>query len=72
MDPTIDEMLIVYAAALRRHQQHLDDGCDQWAWHVLACHLIDRAVWSASSTDEAVRDGRPLPWSPNLLKQNDH
>jgi hypothetical protein len=43
MDPTIDAMLIVYAAALRRHQQHLEDGCDQWAWHVLAQHLIERA-----------------------------
>ena len=63
MDPTIDAMLIVYAAALRRHQQHLEDGCDQWAWHVLAQHLIERAVWSANSTEEAVRDGRPLPWS---------
>ena len=31
MDPTIDAMLLVYAAALRRHQQHLDDGCDRIA-----------------------------------------
>jgi hypothetical protein len=53
MDPTIDAMLLVYAAALRRHQQHLDDGCDRIAWHTLACHLIKRAVWSANSTEEA-------------------
>ena len=72
MDPTIDAMLIVYAAALRRHQQHLEDGCDRGAWHVLARHLIERAVWSANSTEEAVRDGRPLPWNPNLFSQNDH
>jgi hypothetical protein len=72
MDPTIDEMLIVYAAALRRHQQHLEDGCDRHGWHVLAQHLIDRAVWSANSTKEAVRDGRPLPWNPSIFKQNDH
>ena len=69
MDPTIDAMLIVYAAALRRHQQHLEDGCDRHGWHVLACHLIDRAVWSANSTEDAVRDGRPLPWNPDVLKQ---
>src|SRR5450759_4560144 len=37
MDPTVDAMLTVYAAALRRHQQHLEDGCDRGAWHVLAC-----------------------------------
>jgi hypothetical protein len=71
MDPTIDEMLIVYAAALHRHQQHLEDGCDRWAWHVLARHLIDRAVWSANSTEEAVRDGRPLWFNPNLFSPND-
>jgi hypothetical protein len=68
MDPTIDAMLIVYAAALRRHQQHLDDGCDRHAWHVLASHLIERAVWSANSTEESVHDGRPggtgLPSGP--------
>jgi hypothetical protein len=29
MDPTVDEMLVVYAAAPRRHQQHLEDGCDR-------------------------------------------
>jgi hypothetical protein len=72
MDPTIDAMLLVYAAALRRHQQHLEDGCDRNAWHVLACHLIKRAVWSANSTEEAVRDGRPLWFNPNLFSQNDH
>ena len=72
MDPTVDAMLIVYAAALRRHQQHLEDGCDRGAWHVLARHLIERAVWSATSTEEAVRDGRPLPFNPNLFNQNDH
>jgi hypothetical protein len=49
----------VYAAALR-HQQHLEDGCDRSAWDVLARHLIERAVWSANSPEEAVRDGRPL------------
>jgi hypothetical protein len=53
MDPTVDAMLIVYAAALRRHQQHLEDACDRRAWHVLACHLIERAVWSANSTEES-------------------
>jgi hypothetical protein len=57
MDPTIDAMLIIYAAALRRHQQHLEDGCDRRAWHVLARHLIERAVWSANSTDDVVGDG---------------
>jgi len=72
MDPTIDAMLFVYAAALRRHQQHLEDGCDRHAWHVLARHLIERAVWSANSTEEAVRDGRPLWFNPNLFNQNDH
>jgi hypothetical protein len=72
MDPTVDAMLIVYATALRRHQQHLDDGCDRGAWHVLACHLIERAVWSANNTDEVVGDGRPMPWNPNVLNQNDH
>jgi hypothetical protein len=71
MDPTIDEMLTVYAAALRRHRQHIEDRCDRRAWHVLACHLIKRAVWSANSTDEVVGDGRPLPWNPNVLNQND-
>jgi hypothetical protein len=29
-------------------------------------------VWSANSTEEAVRDGRPLPWNPNVFKQQDH
>jgi hypothetical protein len=72
MDPTVDAMLIVYAAALRRHQQHLEDGCDRGAWHVLARHLIERAVWSATSTDEVVGDGRPLWFNPNLFHQNDH
>ena len=72
MDPTIDAMPIVYAAPLRRHQQYLEDGCDQWAWHVLPCHLIKRAVWSANSTDEAVRDGRPSWFNPNLFNQQDH
>src|SRR5450759_5820033 len=47
MGPTVDAMLTVYTAALRRHQQHLDDGCDRRAWHVLARHLIERALWSA-------------------------
>ena len=65
MDPTIDAMLIVYAAALMRHRQHLEDGCDRRAWHVLACHLIERAVWSANSTEESVHDGRPLWFNPN-------
>jgi hypothetical protein len=72
MDPTIDAMLIVYAAALQRHRHHLEDGCDRGAWHVLASHLIERAVWSANSTEEAVRDGRPLPWNPNIFNQHDH
>jgi len=36
-------MVIVYAAALRRHQQYLEDGCDRHGWHVLARHLIERA-----------------------------
>ena len=45
MDPTIDEMLIVSAAALRRHQQHLEDGYDQHRWHVLARYLIV-AAWA--------------------------
>jgi hypothetical protein len=60
MDPTIDAMLIVYAAALRRHQQHLEAGCDRHGSHVLVQHLIERAVWSANSTEEVVRDGRPF------------
>ena len=72
MDPTIDAMLTVYAAALRRHQQHLEDACDRRAWHVLACHLIERAVWSANSTEESVHDGRPLWFNPNVFNQNDH
>jgi hypothetical protein len=70
MDPTVDAMLVVYAAALRRHQQHVEDGCDRRAWHVLACHLIKRAVWSANNADEVVGDGRPLPWNPNVFDQN--
>jgi hypothetical protein len=41
MDPTVEEMLSVYAAALRRHQQHLEDCCDRHGWHVLARHLIE-------------------------------
>ncbi|MGO9177881.1 MAG: hypothetical protein ACLQHS_01210 [Candidatus Limnocylindrales bacterium] len=49
MDEPIEEMLTVYAAALRRHSQHLEDRCDKRAWHVLARHLIQRAVWSASA-----------------------
>ena len=72
MDPTVEAMLVVYAAALRRHRQHLEDGCDRGAWHVLARHLIERAVWSATSAEEAVRDGRPLPWNPNIFNQHDH
>ena len=72
MGSPIDAMLLVYAAALRRHRQHIEDRCDRRAWHVLACHLIKRAVWSATSTEEAVRDGRPLPWNPNVFNQNDH
>jgi hypothetical protein len=72
MDPTVDAMLVVYAAALGRHRQHLEDGCDRHAWHVLARHLIERAVWSANSTEEAVRDGRPLPFNPDVFNQNDH
>jgi hypothetical protein len=71
MDPTIDAMLTVYAAALERHRHHLEDGCDRGAWHVLARHLIERAVWSATSTEEAVRDGRPLPFNRNVFNQND-
>ena len=39
---------------------------------LLARHLIERAVWSATSTEEAVRDGRPLPFNPNVFNQNDH
>jgi hypothetical protein len=66
MDPTVDAMLLVYAAALRRHRQHLEDACDRRAWHVLARHLIERAVWSANNTDEVVSDGRPLWFKPNV------
>ena len=65
-------MVIVYAAALRRHQQYLEAGCDRHGWHVLARHLIDHAVWSANSTEEEVRDGRPLSWNPNVVNPNDH
>ena len=72
MDPTIDAMLIVYAAALRRHQQHLEDGCDRHGAHILARLMIERAVWSANSTEEAVRDGRPFWFDLNVFKQNDH
>lgn len=71
MDSTIEAMLTVYAAALRRHRQHIEDRCDRRAWHELACHLIERAVWSATSTEEPIRDGRPLPWNPNVFNQND-
>jgi hypothetical protein len=71
MEEPIEEMLRVYAAAMLRHQQHLEDRCDRRAWHVLARHLIQRAVWSANSTDEPVSDGRPMPWNPNVFKQND-
>ena len=71
MDPTVDAMLTVYAAALRRHQQHFEDACDRRAWHVLARHLIERAVWSANSTEESVHDGRPLWFNPNVFNQND-
>jgi len=39
---------------------------------VLARHLIERAVWSANSTEEAVRDGLPLWFNPNAFNQNDH
>jgi hypothetical protein len=72
MDEPVEEMLLVYAAALRHHRQHIEDRCDRHEWHALACHLIDRAVWSANSTEDAVRDGRPLPWNPDVLKQHDH
>jgi hypothetical protein len=72
MDEPIEVMLQVYAAALRRHRQHIEDRCDRRAWHLLASHLIERAVWSANSTEEAVRDGRPLPWNPNVFKKHDH
>jgi hypothetical protein len=71
MDPTIDAMLIVYAAALRRHQQHLEDGCDRGAWHVLARHLIApraRPAWSANlrarvdeTSSGALCEGRGAP-----------
>jgi hypothetical protein len=71
MDEPIDTMLTVYAAALRRHRQHIEDRCDRHGRHGLACHLIDRAVWSANSTEEPIRDGRPLPWNPNVFKQRD-
>ena len=49
MDQPIEEMLRVHAAAMLRHQQHLEDRCDKRAWRVLARHLIQRAVWSASA-----------------------
>ena len=52
MDPTVDAMLIVYAAALRRHRQHIEDRCDRRAWHELACTLVQRAIWSANTPDE--------------------
>ena len=68
----IGEIVRIYAAALERHQQHLEDACDRRAWHVLARHLVERAVWSANSTEEAVRDGRPLPFNPNIFNQHDH
>ena len=71
MDEPIEDMLQVYAAAILRHRQHIDDGCDKRAWHVLACHLTERADWSANSSDEPVRDGRPMPWNPTLLDQSD-
>ena len=71
MDPTIEAMLQTCAVALRRHHQHIEDRCDRRARHELACHLIERAVWSANSTEEAVRDGRPLPWNPNVFDRND-
>jgi hypothetical protein len=58
MDPTIDAMLLVYAAALRRHRQHIEDRCDRRAWHELACTLVQRAIWSANTPDE------PPLWSP--------
>jgi hypothetical protein len=70
MDPTVDEMLRVYAAALRRHPQHIEDRCDRRAWHVLARHLIERAVWSANRSDEPASDGRPMPWNPTLLDRD--
>jgi hypothetical protein len=57
MDPTIDAMLIVYAAALRRHQQHLEDGCDRSAWHVLARH-------------PAVTDAGRVPRGRSTLRQS--
>ena len=49
MDEPIEEMLCVHAAAMLRHQQHLEDRCDKRAWRVLARHLIHRAVWSAGA-----------------------
>ena len=58
MDP-LDEMITEYARALRRHQQHIEDCCDRREWHVLARHLIERAVWSANSTDESMRGSLP-------------
>ena len=70
MDPTLDEMLRVYADALQRHGQHIEDGCDRRAWHVLARHLIERAVWSATSSGEPVCDGRPMPWNPMFLDES--
>ncbi|HXR26763.1 MAG TPA: hypothetical protein VN771_02775 [Candidatus Baltobacteraceae bacterium] len=71
MDEPIEEMLRAYAAAMLRHQQHLEDRCDRRAWHVLARHRIQRAVWSANSADEPVSDGRPMPWNPTLLDRDD-
>lgn len=71
MDLTIDPMLAVYAAALRRHRQHLEDGCDRKAWHEQARRLVERAVWSANSTDEPLR--REVPWrlTPSRLTWNE-
>jgi hypothetical protein len=70
MDEPIEEMLRVYAPAMLRHQQHLEDRGDKRAWRVLARHLI-RAAWSENSTDEPVGDGRPMPCNPNVYNQND-
>lgn len=64
---TLDEMLAIYAAALRRHQHHLEDGCDRRAWHERSRFLIERAVWSANSSGEPIRGGLPWPLDPSRI-----
>jgi len=64
MDP-LDEMISQYAKALRRHQQHIEDSCERWAWHEIARILIDRAVESAARSDEPRRQAPLIPLDPS-------